>query len=83
MDGQNVLFLDSHVEFAKRSFCSLEDDNIYTSSRNGVLDQRGDPWGVPPAAGTMLPTCRKDSVLDHDDASMISTSTGPKPRPKP
>jgi prepilin-type N-terminal cleavage/methylation domain-containing protein len=80
MDGQNVLFLDSHVEFAKRSFCSLEDDNIYTSSRYGLTDQKGDAWGQVPAAGTMQPTCRKDSVLDHDDASMTTASSTPASR---
>ncbi len=83
MDGQNVLFLDSHVEFAKRSFCSLEDDNIYTSSRYGQTDQKGDAWGQVPAAATLLPTCRKDTVLDHDDASVITDPTGPAPRPRP
>ncbi len=30
-EGQNVLFLDSHVCFEKRSYCAIEDDNIYTS----------------------------------------------------
>jgi prepilin-type N-terminal cleavage/methylation domain-containing protein len=30
LDGQNVLFVDSHVQFEKRAFCVLEDDNIYT-----------------------------------------------------
>jgi len=29
-DGQNVLFMDSHVSFEKRSFCGVNDDNIYT-----------------------------------------------------
>ena len=27
-DGQNVLFLDIHVSFEKRSFCGINDDNI-------------------------------------------------------
>ncbi len=31
-EGQNVVFLDTHVEFKKRSFCGLDDDNIYTVS---------------------------------------------------
>jgi prepilin-type N-terminal cleavage/methylation domain-containing protein len=29
-DGQNVLFLDSHVTFEKRPFCGINDDNVYT-----------------------------------------------------
>ncbi len=28
--GQNVMFLDTHVDFEKRSFCGLDGDNIYT-----------------------------------------------------
>ncbi len=31
-EGQNVMFLDTHVDFEKRAYCSLEDDNIYTIS---------------------------------------------------
>ena len=68
-DGQNVLFLDSHVEFAKRSYCSIEDDNIYTVSRFGT-EQRGDSWGIAPTAGVQ-PACRKDSLLVHDDSTMF------------
>jgi len=74
-DGQNVLFLDSHVEFAKRSYCSIEDDNIYTVSRYGT-EQRGDAWGLQPTAGNATPACRKDSLLVHDDPSIVK----PKPR---
>jgi hypothetical protein len=29
-EGQNVLFMDAHVGFEKQSFCSINDDNIYT-----------------------------------------------------
>jgi len=71
-DGQNVLFLDSHVEFAKRAYCSVEDDNIYTISQNPV---GGDPLGVPPPAdSTCAPANRKDSVLVNDPV--------PQPRPR-
>jgi hypothetical protein len=63
-DGQNVLFLDSHVEFAKRAFCSLEEDNIYTIS---TLVDRGDLKGTMPVpASTCSPRNRKDSVLVQD-----------------
>jgi prepilin-type N-terminal cleavage/methylation domain-containing protein len=63
-DGQNVLFLDSHVEFAKRAFCSLEDDNIYTQSSN---TSTGDSQGVMPVVGSVdEPRNRKDSLLLHD-----------------
>jgi len=65
-DGQNVLFLDSHVEFAKRAFCSLEDDNIFTKSQ---ITGKGDPLGVMPTSSSgsgSQPANRKDSLLLHD-----------------
>jgi prepilin-type N-terminal cleavage/methylation domain-containing protein len=73
-DGQNVLFLDSHVEFAKRSFCSLEDDNIFTKSANAT---KGDPLGVVPTAASGTgsePRNRKDSLLLHDPSGGFSTA---------
>ncbi len=78
-DGQNVLFLDSHVEFAKRSFCSMEDDNIYTQSTRGP--ERGDPRGLaPPNSSASEPTARKDSLLLHDDPAGTGGSTAPASR---
>jgi prepilin-type N-terminal cleavage/methylation domain-containing protein len=67
LDGQNVLFLDSHVEFAKRAYCSVEDDNIYTISRDTATG-KGDTWGagIPVPGATCVPANRKDSVLVHD-----------------
>jgi prepilin-type N-terminal cleavage/methylation domain-containing protein len=67
-EGQNVLFLDSHVEFAKRSFCSLEEDNIFTYSR---FDDVGDALGEAPSSTPATGICdyvqnRKDSLLIHD-----------------
>jgi len=61
-DGQNVLFLDSHVEFAKRAFCAVDDDNIYTISTSQAA---GDPLGAPPKLGSQ-PVNRKDSLLVND-----------------
>jgi len=64
-DGQNVLFLDSHVEFAKRAYCSIEDDNIYTVSRDTA--GKGDILGTMPVVGSGCnPMNRKDSLLVHD-----------------
>jgi prepilin-type N-terminal cleavage/methylation domain-containing protein len=62
LDGQNVLFLDTHVEFAKRAFCALEDDNIYTISSNPT---GGDPLGTPPKLGSQ-PANPRDSLLVND-----------------
>ncbi len=59
-DSQNVLFLDCHVEFAKRSFCGLEDDNIYTSWK-GTDKARGNP-----AKFGSAPADRNDSLLVND-----------------
>jgi len=61
-DGQNVLFLDSHVEFAKRAFCGVDDDNIYTISTSQAA---GDPLGTPPKLGSQ-PANGKDSLLIND-----------------
>jgi len=75
-DGQNVLFLDGHVEFAKRAYCSIEDDNIYTVSRNATT---GDALGTQPAPPGCVPANRKDSLLVHDPDSFGGGGTT-KPR---
>ena len=59
-EGQNVMFLDTHVEFEKRPFCGLDNDNIYTSW-NGEDKARG----VPPRLGS-VPADAKDSLLVND-----------------
>ena len=38
-DGQNVLFVDSHVSFEKSPACGVDDDNIYTRV-TGTSDDR-------------------------------------------
>jgi hypothetical protein len=59
-DGQNVLFMDSHVGFEKNSFCGVADDNIYTY-RDGEDIRRG----ASPVLGSE-PQDRLDSLLVHD-----------------
>jgi prepilin-type N-terminal cleavage/methylation domain-containing protein len=71
-DGQNVLFMDSHVSFEKRSFCGVNDDNIYTFWDGGDIRVGGLP--IP---GVSEPQNRLDSFLVHD-----GEDTGPPP-PKP
>jgi hypothetical protein len=61
-EGQNVLFLDSHVAFEKRPYCGVDDDNIYTVS---ARPPEADPWGTPPNLGSQ-PACRKDALLVND-----------------
>jgi prepilin-type N-terminal cleavage/methylation domain-containing protein len=67
-DGQNVMFLDTHVTFEKRAYCSLEDDNIYTVS---AAADKGDALGTAPSYAPNFGTSgviksRKDSILLHD-----------------
>jgi len=62
-DGQNVLFIDSHVDFEKRAYCGIDDDNIYTHLPQGL----GIPqFGTPPVPFISQPGHRKDSLLVHD-----------------
>jgi hypothetical protein len=61
-DGQNVLFVDAHAAFEKRSFCSVGDDNIYTSW-DGADKIRGKP-----AKFGSVPAGADDSLLVNDPA---------------
>ena len=60
-DGQNVLFMDSHVGFEKRPFCAINDDNIYTFWDGGDIRRGGLP--IP---GATEPGDRLDSFLVND-----------------
>ncbi|MBC8469595.1 MAG: prepilin-type N-terminal cleavage/methylation domain-containing protein [Planctomycetes bacterium] len=60
-DGQNVLFMDSHVNFEKQPFCAINDDNIYTYWDGGDIRRGGYP-----RANVSEPTDRLDSFLVHD-----------------
>ena len=60
LDGQNVMFLDTHVDFQKRSTCGLDGDNIYTS-----WDGQDKARGVPPKLGS-VPADKLDSLLVND-----------------
>jgi hypothetical protein len=77
-DGQQVLFLDIHVEFAKRAYCSIEDDNIYTLS--------GDPMAgatvgtMPQPSPGLEPSSRKDSLLVHDPDQLGGGTAAPPAR---
>jgi prepilin-type processing-associated H-X9-DG protein len=60
-DGQNVLYLDGHVEFARRAYCGFEDDNVYT-----CRDGRDRAWGIPPGPYQSQPAHEHDSLLVND-----------------
>ena len=76
-DGQQVLFLDTHVEFAKRAWCSLEDDNIYLTSER--TDGKGSIRGNVPVIPGCEPTNRKDSILVHDPDTLNPTTVIRRP----
>ena len=71
-DGQNVLFVDTHVDFAKRSYCGLEDDNIFTQATSTSID-----CGTFPSAfaSNLRPLNRKDSLLVTDPAKFTTGTT--------
>jgi hypothetical protein len=66
LQGQNVMFLDTHVEFQKRPWCSLGDDNIYTS-----WDGADKIRGQPPKVGSR-PAGEKDSLLVNDPPAPVA-----------
>ena len=61
-EGQNVMFLDTHVNFESVSFCGLNEDNIYTYQKNNIDIRKGDK----PSAKNFYPTNRNDSLLLTD-----------------
>jgi prepilin-type N-terminal cleavage/methylation domain-containing protein len=76
LDGQNVMFLDTHVNFEKRAYCSIEDDNIYLISGDMT---KGSPIGIIPVVGAATPANRKDSVLVHDPDTWSSGGASARP----
>ncbi len=71
-DGQNVLFLDGRVTFEHRSFCGLDDDNIYAKASSYV---KGDAKGsMAVYAPDMQPMNDRDSLLVHDPHMFAYTS---------
>ena len=59
-DGQNVLYMDGHVNFEKRSYCGVDYDNIYT-----YWDGEDKQRGIAPVLGSE-PKGRLDSLLVQD-----------------
>jgi hypothetical protein len=75
-DGQNVLFLDSHVGFEKNPYAGINDDNIYTYWDGGDIR-----IGAVPNLGS-TPMDRTDSLLVHDDPALSAGGGGAAPPPK-
>ncbi|MBN1972879.1 MAG: prepilin-type N-terminal cleavage/methylation domain-containing protein [Sedimentisphaerales bacterium] len=63
-EGQNVLFLDSHVNFEDKSFCAINEDNIYTQALAAEVRK-----GTQPASGGTVPISRQDNLLSMDYGS--------------
>lgn len=59
-DGQNVLFVDSHVSFEKIPYCGVHDDNIYTYWDGGDIRRGAQPLPVS------TPQDELDSLLVND-----------------
>jgi hypothetical protein len=59
-EGQNVLYLDTHVNFEDKSFCGVNEDNIYTSWDGTDIRK-----GKQPVFGSE-PEDRLDSLLVND-----------------
>jgi len=43
-DGQNVLYVDGHVEFHASPFAGVKRDNIFTNKSGVVVDSTRDMW---------------------------------------
>ncbi len=84
-EGQNVLFMDFHVDFEKESFCGIDEDNIYTywSPSAPPIQQ-----GMPPQCDNYdvtNPVNRNDSLLGNEcgEETVITPPPGPGPGPPP
>ena len=78
-DGQNVLFIDTHVEFEKRSFVGIENDNVYTrfnSATDTTTPDQKMVGLVPVAYNTTDPGSKRDSYLVNDTAMGSSGGGG-------
>jgi len=71
-EGQNVLFLDGHVNFEESPLCGINDDNIYTFWDGDGGDIR---QGNIPILSFSLPNGRLDSFLVNEPAPHRATVT--------
>jgi prepilin-type N-terminal cleavage/methylation domain-containing protein/prepilin-type processing-associated H-X9-DG protein len=70
-EGQNVLFNDGHVSFENRSFCGVENDNIYTYWPNNDPTEKEQQEGVfdehNGADSSASPMNQEDTLLVNDN----------------
>ncbi len=82
-DGQNVLFLDSHVSFEKRSYAGTENDNIYTRATRMTFmsgSQKDLKGELVQVYGTQDPLNRKDSWLIQESPDAAGGGGGGRAR---
>ena len=78
LEGQNVLFLDSHVAFEKRSYCGTEMDNVYTvQSPGAVQNTLGYYTGKVFNGLSQKPLTRKDSYLINEGSAIDGAPSEP------
>jgi prepilin-type N-terminal cleavage/methylation domain-containing protein/prepilin-type processing-associated H-X9-DG protein len=80
-DGQNVLFMDGHVTFERRSYCAIDNDNIYTHWPLNV----GQPTRQQREKGEYTPVPAVDQPIDRRDSYLINNAAagGAAPPPPP
>jgi prepilin-type N-terminal cleavage/methylation domain-containing protein len=64
-EGQNVMFLDTHVDFENVSYCGINEDNIFTQAGANTDIRKG----VKPVNGGTIPLSRQDNLLSMDFGS--------------
>jgi prepilin-type N-terminal cleavage/methylation domain-containing protein len=64
-EGQNVMFLDAHVEFAKTSHVGVNNDNIYTTHYQDLEKQK---YGV---IGDIMPGIQKWAPSTNTDSFIV------------
>jgi len=75
-DGQNILFLDSHVSFEKRPTCGPEEDNVYTIALSSG-DQRERRKGILVTPYAYDEDVENASPLDHNDSVLVQDDGRP------
>jgi len=63
-EGQNILFLDTHVDFENVSYCGINEDNVFTQATAGNIKK-----GTKPTNGGTIPLSRQDNLLSLDYGS--------------
>jgi len=63
-EGQNVLFIDSHVDFKRTPICGVQSDNIYTTWEGDWTDQASTLKGTVADTGDKyVPAAQTDTYL--------------------